>query len=456
MGSPRPAFEIDNRVLHGEKLVMPIVIQGGRVIDPGNLDTIADMLIENGKLVEITQIGKSTIHQPTASRRKPEARIIDACGKIVCPGLIDMHVHLREPGHEYKETIETGCRAAAWGGFTAVCAMPNTDPVNDKGQVTEYILKKAAEANLARVYPVGAISIGLEGRCICDFENLKANGAVAVSDDGNPVMDDQLMQGALESAAENDLLVISHCEDLNLTAGGVMNAGLVADQMGLAGIPNTSESVMVERDIALNKLTGARLHIAHVSTAESVRAIREAKSKGVPVTAETAPHYFMLTDRAVKDYHTRAKMNPPLRSDRDRAAVREGLADGTIDVIATDHAPHSIHEKTVEFDKAANGIIGLETAVSLGLKLVDLGVVSLPGLIEKMSKAPARILGIENGIRVDRSADITLIDPEAIYKVDVNQFQSLSRNSPFDGWQLKGKPVLTMIEGRIVFEEGFE
>ena len=435
---------------------MRIAIQGGRVIEPGNLDTIADILIEDDKIVKVTRRDEIESINPAADIRMPDARTIDATAKIVCPGFIDMHVHLREPGHEHKETIATGCRAAAWGGFTAVCAMPNTNPANDNRQITEYILSKAVDANFARVYPVGAISKRLEGRQLCEFEELKAGGAIAVSDDGCPVMDDQLMRKALEVAKSCDLLVISHCENLNLKADGVMNAGPVADQMGLAGIPNTSESAMVERDIALSELTGARIHIAHVSTAESVRAIREAKFKGVAVTAETAPHYFMLTDEAVREYGTQAKMNPPLRSAKDRAAIRAGLADGTIDVIATDHAPHAAHEKAVEFDKAANGIIGLETAVSLGLKMVEEGVISIIDLIEKMSTAPARILGLENGIRIGRPADITIIDPDVTYEVDATKFQSLSRNCPFEGWQLKGKPALTMVGGQIVYEEGFD
>jgi dihydroorotase len=267
-------------------------------------------------------------------------------------------------------------------------------------------------------------------------------------------MDDRLMQDALTAAGHHNLLVISHCEDLNLAAGGVMNAGAIAREMKLAGISNASESVMVERDIALSKLTGAPVHIAHVSTAESVRALQEAKSRGVRVTAETAPHYFMLSDEAVRQYGTHAKMNPPLRSAQDRAAVRRGLADGTIDVIATDHAPHSSREKAVEFNEAANGIIGLEAAVSLGLKLVQEGVISLTELILKMSSNPARILGLDHGLRPGREANITIVDPDVNYVVDVNKFQSLSRNCPFDGWPLKGRPVLTIVGGRIVFEEG--
>ena len=423
------------------------MIQGGRVVDPGHLDTTADILIQDNKIVGILKEGQKDAIAPVS-------RIIDASGKIVCPGFIDMHVHLREPGHEHKETIETGSRAAAWGGFTAVCAMPNTDPVNDNCEITEFILSKARRANFAKVYPVGAISVELAGRQICEFEQLKACGVVAVSDDGNPVMDDRLMQDALTAAKRHNLPVISHCEDLNLAAGGVMNAGAVAREMNLAGISNASESVMVERDIAMSKLTGAPVHIAHVSTAESVRALRQAKSSGLRVTAETAPHYFMLSDEAVRQYGTHAKMNPPLRSDQDREAVRRGLADGTIDVIATDHAPHSSREKTVEFNEAANGIIGLETAVSLGLKLVQEGVISLTELILKISANPSRILGLDYGLRPGREADITIIDPDVHYKVDVERFQSLSRNCPFDGWQLQGKAVLTMIDGRIVFEEG--
>jgi dihydroorotase len=433
-----------------------IEIQGGRVIDPGNLDAMADIIIEHGKIVKITRIGKTAIPQPESGIADRKSRTIDATGQIVCPGLIDMHVHLREPGHEHKETIATGSRAAAWGGFTAVCAMPNTNPVNDNCGITELILNQAARANFARVYPVGAISVGLEGRRICEFDRLKACGAIAVSDDGNPVMDDRLMQAALTAARSNDLPVISHCEDLNLAAGGVMNAGAVASRLGLAGISNASESAMVGRDIALSESTGAPVHIAHVSTAESVRALRAAKSREIAVTAETAPHYFTLTDAAVREQGTDAKMNPPLRSSKDRAAVRKGLADGTIDVIATDHAPHSSREKALEFNKAANGIIGLETAVSLGLKLVQAGLISITGLIEKMSTAPARILGLASGLQPGRHADVTIIDPDVEYVVDVNKFQSLSRNCPFDGWLLKGRPVLTMVGGRVIYEEGFE
>lgn len=425
---------------------MLAVIKGGRVIDPGNLDGIMDIFIEDGKIVEIKTDG-------LADGEHPESKTIDASGKIVIPGLIDMHVHLREPGYEYKETIETGCRSAVVGGFTAVCCMPNTNPVNDCKAVTEYILTKAREAGTARVYPVAAISKGSQGEDLCEYGELKAAGVVAVSDDGNPVMNSQLMRRALEQAKECQLPVISHCEDLDLAADGVMNEGAVATGMGLAGIPNASESIMVLRDIALSELTGASVHIAHVSTMESVRAIRDAKTRDVPVTAETAPHYFTLTDASVKGYNTNMKMNPPLRSSHDREAVRQGLADGTIDVIATDHAPHSSIEKSVEFHQAPNGIIGLETALSLGLKLVDEGILTLAGLIEKMSTNPARILGLENGLIVGQQADITIIDPEKPYRVNADRFKSLSRNTPFDGWDMKGKTVLTMVGGKIVYQD---
>lgn len=441
---------------------MLTLIKGGRVIDPGRIDGIKDILISDGKIVEIKENGLDRIEYPepaipseSSDLQHPETKIIDASGKIVAPGLIDMHVHLREPGYEYKENIETGCLAAAFGGFTAVCAMPNTNPVNDSKQTTEYILKKARSVGKARVYPVAAISQGLNGMSLCEYGELKEAGAIALSDDGNPVVNSQLMRRALEYASGFGLLVISHCEDLNLAAGGVMNEGAVATRLGLAGIPNAAESIMVKRDIDLCELTGSPLHIAHVSTKESIRTIRNAKARGVPVTAETAPHYFTLTDESVKGYDTNTKMNPPLRSRDDRAAVCQGLADGTIDVIATDHAPHSSIEKEVEFDLAANGIIGLETSVSLGLKLVQDGVITMTSLIEKMSTNPARILGLETGLTVGRPADITIVDPERSYRVDADNFQSLSRNTPFDGREMKGKAVLTMVGGEVVFYDEF-
>jgi len=431
---------------------MLTLIKGGRVVDPGNLDGIMDILIDDDRIIEIIPSGKSGKRDSGLLKGRVPEIIIDASGKIVAPGLIDMHVHLREPGQEYKETIETGTLAAAWGGFTSVCAMPNTIPVNDNRQITEYILKRTREAGNETVYPVAAISKGLEGTSLCEYGDLKEAGAIALSDDGNPVSNSRLMRRAMEYARGFGLPVISHCEVNELSAGGVMNEGTVATKMGLAGIPNAAESIMVMRDIALCELTGAHLHIAHVSTHESVNAIREAKRKGLPVTAETAPHYFTLTDDAVSGYDTNAKMNPPLRSAFDREAVREGLADGMIDVIASDHAPHSSIEKDVEFDIAANGIVGLETSLSLCLKLVEDGILGISALVEKMSTNPARILGIEKGIKIGGIADITIIDPEAVYTVDSGSFRSLGRNTPFNGWKMKGRAYLTMVCGRIVFD----
>ncbi len=430
---------------------MQIRIVGGKVVDPGHFEGIADILVADGKIAGIVEKSPDAAVDEASNIQQDASRIIDARGKLVTPGLIDMHVHLREPGHEYKETIASGCRAAARGGFTAVCCMPNTQPVNDDPAVTRFILDRAAEARLVRVYPVAAISRKLAGAELCDFGELKQAGSVAVSDDGLPVADSRLMRKALELAGSIGLPVVSHSEDPAL-AGGVMNEGEVSRKLGYEGIPNVCESIMVTRDIALCELTGAPLHLAHVSTAESVRAIREAKARGINVTAETAPHYFALTDEAVETYGTHAKMNPPLRSARDREAIREGLGDGTLDAIATDHAPHSQKEKSVAFAAAANGIVGLETSLSLGLALVKDGVLSPIGLVEKMSTNPARILGLPNGLRPGCPADVTIIDPQLPYMVDASAFASLSRNTPFDGWKLVGRSVLTMVGGRIVYE----
>ena len=430
-------------------MIPPVLLRNARIIDPVNgIDEQADLLIHSGKIKELA----SFIQED----RLPEGvQEIDLTGKIVCPGFIDMHVHLREPGEEYKETIQSGTMAAAAGGFTAVACMPNTNPVNDNEAVTALILAKAKTAS-ARVYPVGAISKGSDGSVLAEFGEMKRAGVVAVSDDGRPVVNSQLMRRALEYAANYDLLVISHSEEASLSLNGVMNESVLSTRLGLRGTPRVSEEIMVYRDLALAAYTGQPLHVAHVSTRESVSLVRRAKEKGWPVTAETAPHYFSLTEEAVGQYDTSAKMNPPLRSGDDVEAIRQGLADGAIDVIATDHAPHSALEKDVEFNKAANGVIGMETAVSLGLKLVQEGVISITGLVEKMAAAPARILGLEKNLQPGGTADITIIDPDILYEVDVNKFQSLSKNCPFDRWQLTGKPVLTMVGGRVVFEQGFE
>lgn len=432
---------------------MRILIKGGKVVDPGNWDEIADITIEKGKIIDITGTQKGKKPDSKKKEKEDYDRIIDASGKIVTPGLIDMHVHLREPGHEYKETIETGCAAAAHGGFTAVCAMPNTLPVNDNRQITEYILQRAQEVSTVKVYPVAAISKGLKGKNLCEYGDLKEAGAIALSDDGRPVMDSQLMRRAMEYAKGFDLPIISHCEDMDLAENGVMNEGAFATKMGLQGIPNAVESIMVMRDIALSELTKSPVHIAHVSTFESVCAIREAKKSGIQVTSETAPHYFTLTEKAVEEYNTNAKMNPPLRTDRDRKEIRIGLADGTIDVIASDHAPHSSIEKEVEFDLASNGIIGLETSLSLSLNLVAEGVISITDLVKKMHINPAIILGIQHGLRIGALADITIIDTEIMHEINSDNFMSLSRNTPFNGFQMKGKAVFTMAQGKIVYRD---
>ncbi|MEW6079344.1 MAG: dihydroorotase [Thermodesulfobacteriota bacterium] len=423
-----------------------VVIRGGRVVDPGHLDGIYDIYISEGRIVDIAAPSAGAASSPAVTEE------IQAAGKIVTPGLIDMHVHLREPGYEYKETIATGCLAAACGGFTAVCPMPNTEPVNDRAEVCRFMISQAAASGVGvRVLPIGAISRDQEGKDLAEFAGLKEAGAVAVSDDGKPVSDDLLMRRAMEYAKGFGLPVISHCEVVSLAAGGAMNEGLASTRLGLAGIPNAAERIMVERDIALCELTGAALHIAHVSARESVRAIREAKKRGVPVTAETAPHFFMLTDEAVGEYDTAAKVNPPLRSEADREAVCEGLADGTIDAIASDHAPHSVMEKEVEFDLAANGISGLETSLALSLSLVRRNLISISRLVEAMSLAPARILGLPGGLAVGGPADITVIDPDMAWRVDAASFRSLGKNTPFDRWELQGKAVLTMVGGRVVY-----
>jgi dihydroorotase len=420
---------------------MRIRISGGRIIDPGRIDTVGDVVVENGKIRSVGPPDSEAADQ-----------VIDARNCLVVPGLIDVHVHLREPGHEYKETIASGAAAAVAGGFTAVCAMPNTNPVNDNAQVTRFILDRARAAGLARVYPVASITRGLKGEQLSEFAELKEAGAVAFSDDGRPVVGSRMMRRAMEYARGFDMPIVSHCEELDLAGDGVMNEGVVATRLGLAGIPNAAESIMVMRDIALAELTGARLHVCHVSCAESIAAIRAAKDRGVRVTAETAPHYFTLTEEAVAEYDTRAKMNPPLRTEADRQAVRQALADGTLDAIATDHAPHSILEKEVEFDQAANGIIGLETALPLSLRLVADGVLPLTDLIAKLTVTPARVFGLPCGLIPGGAADITVIDPQRTWTVDAERFASLSRNCPFDGWPVTGRAVLTMVDGRIVYE----
>jgi len=429
---------------------MKLVLRGGRVIDPSQgMDAVADILIEGGTISRI-EAGISL----SKADAKDALRVVDLNGAVVAPGLIDMHVHLREPGFEYKETVHTGSEAAVAGGFASVACMANTDPVNDTRSVTEFILKQARLAAMAQVYPVAAISRGQAGEVLTEFGDLKSAGAVAFSDDGNPVADSGLMRHALEYAAAFDMPVISHCEDQGLSSGGLMNEGFVSTQLGLPGIPTIAEDIMVARDIDLARFTGTSLHIAHVSTAGSVRAVREAKAAGVSVTAETAPHYFTLTDEALRGFSTHFKMYPPLRGASDVEAIKEGLRDGTIDVIASDHAPHSSVEKDVEFVYAANGIIGLETSLAVSLKLVHDGTLTLQQLIEKMSVNPARILKIPKGsLAPGCDADITVIDPDRVWTVDAGAFRSKGRNCPFDGWDLTGKAIVTIVGGEIKYAD---
>lgn len=421
-----------------------ILLKNGRIIDPVNkLDKKASLFIDKGVIKAIfTPRQKSPV-------LPKKLLTVDLRGKWVVPGLIDMHVHLREPGEEHKETIETGTRAAAAGGFTAVACMPNTNPVNDCQSVTRLILEKAEKA-LARVFPVGAISKGSLGETLAEFGEMKLAGAVAVTDDGKPVLNSQLMRRALEYASNHEMLVISHSEDSSLSRNGAMNEGFTSTSMGLKGIPHIAEEIMVYRDLALASYTGCRLHLAHISTKESLNLIRQAKKSGVPVTAETAPHYFTLTEDAVAGYNTNAKMNPPLRTAQDREAVIEAIQDGTLDAIATDHAPHSILEKDIEFDQAANGIIGLETALPLALALFRKGHIDTSRLVELLSVNPATILGIRGGsLGVGAEADITVIDPELDYVFQEQDILSKSKNSPFIGSTLQGKAILTICGGRI-------
>ncbi len=424
-----------------------LILQNGRVIDPARgVDCIASVLIENGKIVEVGE------NFEIGAERRARFVQIDARGKWVVPGLIDMHVHLREPGEEYKETISSGTRAAVAGGFTSVACMPNTRPVNDCAPITRFILGQAAHEGVCRVFPVAAISRGLEGKNLSEFGELRAAGAVAVSDDGRPVEDSLLMRRAIEYAKTFDLLVISHCEDLGLAAGGLMNEGRVSTMFGLRGIPGAAEEVMAARDILLAKLTGARVHLAHISTAGSVAMIREAKKRGIPVTAETAPHYFTLDEELLSSFNTVYKVNPPLRTQEDIEAVKAGLSDGTIDVIASDHAPHSSVEKDLEFEYAANGMIGLESSLPLILRLVGEGLLSPSEAIAKVSQNPARILSIPFGtLERGAAADLTVIDPEAKYTIDAQKFVSKSRNCPFDGMEARGRAIMTIVDGRVVF-----
>ena len=430
---------------------MKILIKNGHVIDPANgVDEVTDIYIKDGVIAEV---GKNE------ELGGVEMQVIDATGKIVAPGLVDMHVHLREPGQEYKEDIETGTRAAVYGGVTSVACMPNTEPVCDNETVVRYIKERAKEVGYANVYPVGAISKGLEGQFLAEIGEMAFNGAVAVTDDGKPVENSGLMRRAMQYSEMFDIPVISHCEDMALGEGD-MNEGAVATEMGLRGISPAAEEVMAARDILVAESIGARVHIAHISTKNTVELIRQAKKRakraGVKVTAETCPHYFSLTDEACRGYNTNAKMNPPLRTDEDIKAIKEGLKDGTIDCIVTDHAPHHPDEKNCEFGYAKNGIVGLETSLGLGIKcLVKEGYLTMSELIEKMSKNPSDVLGIAKGtLGVDHGGGGVIIDPDKAWTVDINELHSKSKNSPFDGFELYGKPEYVLVNGKVVINSG--
>jgi dihydroorotase len=424
---------------------MNLCLRGGRVIDPARgIDSEADVIVQDGV------IARSAPGAAASAGR--DAKVVDVRGKWVVPGLIDLHCHLREPGQEYKEDIATGTLAAAAGGFTAVCAMPNTTPPNDTRAVTELIVRRARDVGAVRVYPVGAITKGLAGESLAEMAELKEAGCVAVSDDGHPVMSAEVMRRALEYARTFGLTVVQHCEDKTLSAGGSMNEGPVATRAGIRAQPSSAESVMVARDLELCALTGARYHVAHISTADSVRLVRAAKQRGLPVTCEVTPHHLTLTDEACAHYDTAAKCNPPLRTASDIAALREALADGTIDAVATDHAPHSAVEKEVEFEQAAFGMIGLETAVPLVLELVQAGLLTPAAMVARMSTYPAAAFGLRGGTLADGApADITVIDPEVAWTVAPEGLRSRSRNTPFAGRSLRGRAVLTVVGGTIVY-----
>ncbi len=419
---------------------MKLVIKHGRLIDPArNLDRVSDVLIEDGK---IQSIDTSEVQ---------DANVFDASGLIVAPGFFDIHVHLREPGAEEAETIRTGGEAAVAGGFTAVAAMPNTKPPNDNASTTRFVVTEARRSSPARIFPIGAITMGQQGEKLAEIGEMVEAGIVGISDDGKPVMNSRLFRRAMEYSMMFDLPVIQHCEDLNLSAGGVMNEGIVSTRLGLKGIPQAAEDAMVARDLILAELTHAKYHVAHISTAGAVGMVRQARAAGLNVTAEVAPHHFTLTDGAVSGYDTHAKMQPPLRSEKDVEAVIAGIEDGTIDAIATDHAPHHSNLKMLEFDRAPFGITGLETAV--GLTTTKLGL-PVSRLVELFSTNPQRIMRVDGwGLYEGSRADLTVLDMDRQWTFDVRHSRSLSRNSPFDGWEMKGKAVATIVGGEIVYED---
>ena len=423
----------------------PVLIRGGRVVDPSQtMDSVVDVLLADGV---VARVGERL--------EAPEGcETVDASGLVVVPGLVDVHVHLREPGQEHKETIASGARAAAAGGFTSVVAMPNTDPPIDDPASVGFVAAEGLRARGARVYPTGCITVGQNGEQLTEFGELIDAGAVAVTDDGRPVVSGGVLRMALEYSLAFDLPVAVHEEDPTLSRGGSMNEGIIATRLGLTGIPAEAEDVMIARDLMLAELTGAHLHVQHVSTRRGVQLIREAKARGVRVTAEATPHHFTLTDAAVERYRTDAKMNPPLRTEADRDAVRQGVVDGTLDVIATDHAPHHYDEKEQAFEDAPFGIVGLETALGISYtELVETGLIDLPTLVERMSCAPARAMRLPGGtLRPGAPADVTIIDPSAEWTVDAAAFLSMSRNTPFGGRTLRCRAVRTLVGGATVWE----
>jgi dihydroorotase len=422
---------------------MQLIIRQGRVVDPSQkLDKALDLGIEDGRVVE------------TAPRiRKKGRREIDARGLVVAPGFIDMHVHLREPGREDSETIETGTNAAARGGFTGVACMPNTLPVNDCEAVTSFILERAREVSKIAVYPIGAITKGSQGETLAEIGEMYRAGIVAISDDGRPVQNSQIMRRAMEYSRLFDLSVIDHCDDKDLAAGGCMNEGYYSTLLGMRGINPAAEEIQVIRDTILARQTAARVHIAHISTRDSLFAVVRAKQENIPVTCEVTPHHLLLTDAVVTSYDTNTKMNPPLRTQEDVNALVEGLASGSIDAIATDHAPHNANDKMLEFDRAPFGVVGLETAVSLILdRFVRTGIITMDRLVQLFSVNPAKILKLERGTLAKGAwADVTLLDPELHFEVRREDFLSRSRNTPFEGWQLRGGAAATVVKGKVVW-----
>ncbi|HYU98460.1 MAG TPA: dihydroorotase [Pyrinomonadaceae bacterium] len=424
---------------------MKLLIANGYIVDPAQgINTGRDLLIEDGRVLGVLERGQE---------RPDGVEILDATGLIVAPGFIDLHTHLREPGAEYKETIASGAAAAVAGGWSSVCAMPNTDPVNDSPAVTRFVIEQAQRAQLANVFPVGSLTKGCGGKELSEMGEMKNAGIVAVSDDGHPVATAGMMRRAMEYARGFDLTVVDHCQDVSLTAGGVMHEGRWSLILGLRGMPAAAEDVHVIRDCVLAKLTGASVHIAHVSTSGALDAVRRAKEMGLPVSCEVAPHHWTLTDDALAEYDTNTKMSPPLRSQNHVAALLEGLRDGTVDAIATDHAPHHADEKNLEFDQAPFGITGLETAVGLAFDLVNQGIIDLEQLVRLCSTNPARIFGLKDrgSLAENAHADVTILDPACEWIFDSATSKSKSRNTPFHGRSMTGAAVATIVGGRVVY-----